>query len=85
MMSNDQFAPSMPPQRNQQPMQPTLFQASEPIDVTLPAQEWNVVLAGLYKMPYELVTQVIDNVRRQLNGATPRNFSGLQREPREQD
>lgn len=75
MMRNDQFMPQGP---QQQPMMqpPVLFQAQEPIDITLVAQDWNIVLAGLYKLPYEVAVQVVDHVRRQLHSASPRAQQG---------
>lgn len=62
----DQFTP---PQ--QMPMQPTLFQANQPLEVTLSAQDWNIVLAGLHELPYRMAAQVVENLRMQLNSARP--------------
>jgi hypothetical protein len=75
--------PPFPPQGNQPPM---LFQANEPLAVTLSAQEWNVVLGGLYELPYRVASQVIDNVRMQLYATAPRvsGASGLSTAQREQ-
>jgi hypothetical protein len=61
----------------QMPQPPTLFQANEPIEIVLTAQEWNVVLAGLYEMPYRMSQQTIDNVRGQLNSHQPQSQQQL--------
>ena len=46
--------------------QPTVFQPDTPLEVTLQAQEWNVVLGGLYELPFRVSNQVIEKVRQQL-------------------
>jgi len=49
---------------NYTPTQPA-FPDSQPVSVTLPAGQWNVVLAGLFELPYKLSAQVIADVRGQ--------------------
>jgi predicted DNA-binding transcriptional regulator YafY len=56
-------------------MPPVLFQANEPIEIVLTAQEWQSVLAGLYEMPYRMSQQVIDKVRMQLNAHRPQQLA----------
>jgi hypothetical protein len=67
--------PSFMSQNLQQP--PMLFQAQEPVEITLTAQEWNVVLAGLYELPFRMVEATVGRVRMQLNAAGSTQRAGM--------
>jgi hypothetical protein len=47
---------------DQQPMQ---FQPNERLEISLEAQQWNVVLAALYEIPYRHSAPIIDVIRLQ--------------------
>lgn len=51
-------------------MQP--IDASAPIEVTLQAQQWNVVLAALSEAPYRIAKPLIDAIGGQLQANAPR-------------
>lgn len=42
------------------------FAPDEPLSATLPAQDWNIVLAGLDELPGKFGRRVIDKLSQQL-------------------
>ena len=47
-----------------------MTQPTDPISVTLQAQQWNVVLAGLGELPWRVADAVIREIATQAGAAT---------------
>lgn len=51
-----------------------MIDASKPMTVSLPAAHMSIVMQALYKLPYEVVAPLIDELRRQIQEAEPEAF-----------
>lgn len=59
-----------------------MIDANKTVTVSLPAGFMDVVMRGLYKLPYEHSAHVIDELRRQILEAEPEAFDMAAAAPR---